>query len=427
MAEEEIRAGRTPGLAIGVVEGGRLVYAKGFGFAAVSRHLRMAPDTQFFAGGLTQQLTAGAILLLVQEGKVKIDDRIAKYFPKFKLAGDITIAELLTQTSGLPEPQQAPDVSFDLTRQIKLDDLLAAVDKMKPVSDPGTTYSYSLLNYLLAGAIVEQASGVTLSDYLEQHIFVPLVMDHSFLAGDSGISPSHAIGYTRSGRGFRTAPVWGPSWLAGDSGLVSTIYDLAKWDIEMPILLHVDAIRTMFSPSANNGPTHYGMGWVIDRRGGKDFVWSNAEISGYQAFNALLPQQHVGVIVLSNSDSLSGLVAIPAEIGAHILDLVVPPATSHLDNTIIAQAKEWLDRLASRHLDRSALTPSFSAYLTDDLVAREDLAALGPLQAIVPISSSAESNGDTLYEFLVRYPHAQYHYKFELTHDGKVNELALAA
>ena len=89
----------------------------------------------------------------------------------------------------------------------------------------------------------------------------------------------------------------------------------------------------------------------------------------------------------------------------------------------MTRAKEWLERLASRHLDRSELTPSFSAYLSDDLIARENFAALGPVQSIVPISSSAESNGDTLYEFLVRYPHAQYHYQFEVTHDGKIDGL----
>lgn len=428
LALDEVHAGRTPGLAIGVVQAGRLVYAKGFGFASFEHHTRMAADTEFFAGGLTMQFTASAILLLAQDGKLKLDDRVTKYVPELRVAGEATIAQLLTQTSGLPDPMQAPGISRDLTRSIKLGDLYAAVDKMKPAAPPGTVYANNRLNYLVAGSVVERASGVPLSDYLEQHIFVPLVMDHSFLAGDSGISPAHAVGYTRAGRTFRNAAVWDPAWLAGEAGLVSTIYDLAKWDIDMPILLHVDAVRTMFTPSASNGPTHYGMGWIIDRRGGKDFVWSNGEISGYRAFNALLLQQHVGVIVLANVDSLhGGPVAIPEELGARILDIVVPPTTSRLDNAVVERAKEWLTRLASRRLDRAELTPSFSAYLTDDLVAHENIAALGPLQSMVPISSTVESDGNTLYEFLVRFPHAQYHYKFEVTGAGKINQLALAA
>jgi D-alanyl-D-alanine carboxypeptidase len=428
LARDEVHAGRTPGLVIGIVEGGRVVYARGFGFANVARHLRMEPDTEFYAGGLTQQFTAAAVLLLEQDHKLSLDDRVAKYVPEFRLAADVTIAQLLTQTSGLPDYTKAAGISPDLTHSIKLSDLFAAVDKMKPAAAPGAVYANNRLNYLLAGLIVERASGVPLSDYLEQHIFVPLVMEHTFLAGDSGISPSHAAGYTRTGDRFTSAPVWDPTWLAGDSGLVSTIYDLAKWDIEMPILLRVDAVRTMFTPSARNGPTRYGMGWVIDRRGGKDFVWSNGEISGYRAMNALLPEQHVGVIVFSNADSLNGgPVTIPEELGARILDMLVPPATARLDNAIITRAKDWLARLASGQVDRAELTPAFSAYLTDDLVARSNFSSLGQVQVVLPISSTTESNGDTLYEFLVHYPRVQYHYKFELTPDGKIDGLALTA
>lgn len=427
MARDEVHAGRTPGLAIGIVEDGRLVYARGFGFATIAPHAPMTPDTEFYAGGVTMQFTAAAILLLAQDGKLSLDDKVTKYVPQFHLGSEITIGQLLTQTSGLPSYSAIPNVTSDLTRTMKLNDLLSLIDGAKPAAPPGAVYANNPVNYLIAGLIVQRVSGVPLSDYLEQHIFLPLVMNHTFLAGDNGIG-AHATGYTRNGKAFVVAPTWDPAWLDGDSGIVSTVYDLAKWDIEMPVLLRVDSVRTMFTPSASEGETHYGMGWVIDRRGGKEFVWSNGEISGYRAMNALLPEQQVGVIVLSNADSLHGQsVTIPEELGARILDVLVPPATANLDNAIVTRAKEWLDRLASGRLDRSELTPSFSAYLSDDLVERENFAALGPLQTIVPVSSSTESNGDTLYEFIVRYPKAQYHYRFEVTPDGKIDGLSLTA
>jgi CubicO group peptidase (beta-lactamase class C family) len=343
------------------------------------------------------------------------------------VAAGVTIAQLLTQTSGLPSYAAAPGISTDMTRSIKFADLLKAVNTLKPAAPPGTVYASNPLNYLLAGSIVERAGGVTLSDYLEQNVFIPLIMEHSFLAGDSGISPMRATGYTRTARRFTVAPVTDPAWLGGNAGLVSTVSDLAKWDIEMPVLLRVDAVRTMFTPAAVPGPTRYGMGWVVDRRGGQAFVWSNSEISGYRAMNALLPTQHIGVIVLSNADSLHGRTTIPEEIGARILDMLVPPASVHLDNAVVARAKEWLARLASGQLDRSELTPAFSAYLTDALVAREHFAALGQLQTIVPISSTTEANGDTLYEFLVRFKRGQYHYEFRLAPDGKIDGIALIA
>jgi CubicO group peptidase (beta-lactamase class C family) len=427
LGKNEVHAGRTPGIAIGVVEDGRLVYARGFGFANLANHTRIDPDTEFYVGGITMQFTAAAILLLEQDGKLKLDDKISKYIPEFELASDVTIEQLLTQMSGLPDYTKAPGSSFDFDRSIKILDLFAAVDKMKAAAPPGTVYANNPLNYLTAGFIVQRASGAPLSDYLQQHIFLQLVMDHSFLAGDSGISPYHAIGYTRDSQGFTVARQWDPAWLGGANGLVSSVYDLAKWDIEMPILLRVDAVRTMFTPVGRVGPTQYGMGWVIDRRGGKPFMWYNGDIAGYRAMNALLPEQHVAVIVLSNADSSGQPATVPEELAGRILDFIVPPATTHLDNAIVAHAKEWLGRLATRQLDRAQLTPAFSAYLTDDLVAHANFAALGPLQTIVPISSTTESNGDILYEFLVRYPHEQYHYKFGVTRDGKIDEIALVA
>jgi D-alanyl-D-alanine carboxypeptidase len=427
IALEQIHAGRTPGIAIGVVEDGRVVYARGFGFASLSPHAPMTPDTEFYAGGLAMQFTSAAILLLAQEGKVKLDDPVSKYVPEFKLGENVTLAQLLAQTSGLPSYSAPPGTSLDQTKTIKLAQILQTVDQMKPVAAPGTAYANNPLNYWLAGLVVERASGVTLSDYLEQNIFIPLIMDHSFLAGDSGISAARASGYTRTGDTFGAAPTWDPAWLGGDEGLVSTIDDLAKWDIEMPILLRVDAVRTIFTPGGNVGPTKYGMGWVIDRRGGKEFVWANGEISGYRAMNALLPEQHVGVIVFSNADSMHGGVAVPEAIGARVLDVLVPPASNRLDNAVVGRAKEWLERLAAQRVDRSQLTPSFSAYLTDEVVARANFAGLGRLETIVPLSSTTESNGDTLYEFLVRYPRAQYHYDFEVAPSGKIDGITLVA
>ena len=427
MAKAQIHAGRTPGVAIGIVEDGRIVYSRGFGFADLNKHVPMTADTQFYASGLTREFTAAAILLLAQDGKLVLGDHITKYIPEFRSGAGITIAQLLTQTSGLPPSSKIPGLSADRTQPIKIANLLTSLDHTKLAAAPGTVYANDPINYLLAALIVERTSGVPLSDYLEQHIFIPLIMDHTFLAGDSGISPGHAIGYTRGSYGFDRAPVEDPSWLGGDAGLVTTIYDLAKWDIAMPILLRVDAVQTMFAPGADSGPTRYGMGWVIDRRGGKDFVWSDGDIAGYRTTNALLPEQHIGVIVFSNADSLHLPTTIPEGLGARILDLIVPPTMAHLDNAIIERAKEWLTLLASGRVRRDELTPSFSAYLTDDLVANQNLAALGPLQSIIPLSSTAESNGETSYEFLVRYRHAQYHYDFKLTGQGKVDGIRLTA
>jgi CubicO group peptidase (beta-lactamase class C family) len=426
LAQAEVGSNRTPGIAIGVVEDGRLVYARGFGYANVAKRERVDPGTQFYLGAVSEQFTTGAILLLVQDGKLKLDDRVTKYVPELSIAANVTVAELLQQTSGLPDYTKAPGIPSDETHQVKINDLIAAANKMQLASTPGTTYAANDLNFIVAGLIVERIAGVTLSDFLQQRIFLPLVMNQTLYAGDAGISPSHAVGYTRASHGFAATRTPDPSWLLGARGIVSNVYDLAKWDIEMPILLRVDAVREMFTPGGVAGPTQYGMGWVIDRRDGKRYVWYSGDLPGYRATNAVLPEDHIAVIVLTNADALhGGPVTSTVQVAAHVLDIVSPPASVRLDNAIVARAQEWLERIAEKRIDRTDLTPAFSAYLTDDLVASANFAALGKLQAIVPISSTTETNGDTLYEFIVQYPHDRFHYKFAISQDGKVDELLL--
>jgi CubicO group peptidase (beta-lactamase class C family) len=426
----EIQSGRTPGLAIGVAEEGRIVYARGFGSANVSQHVPFDPDTETYVGDVSMQFVAAAVLMLQQDGKLKLDDKIVKYLPEFTVAGDATIAQLLTQTAGLPDYTRARGINLDPTRETKIADLLAAVNKLSPTSTPGTAYAANDLNYIVAATIVEKISGVPISDFLQQRVFLPLVMDHTFLAGDSGIADTHAFGYTYS-PGGKFVPVrpWDRTWLYGGRSIVSTVYDLAKWDIEMPILLRVDAERAMFTPTSLPGQTQYGMGWIIDRRGGKLFAWYDGEIAGYRAMNGLLPDDHVAVIVLTSADSFKGgHTADPQAIAGRILDQIDPPSRTQLDNAVVSRAKEWLARLAEREIDRTQLTPGFSGYLTDALVAHENFAALGKLQSIVPIASSTDSAGATTYEFLVRYPHdVQYHYKFGITKDNKIDFIELAA
>ena len=327
MPKSKLQTNARPVLGVGVVEDGRLVYSRGFGYSNVARHLPVDAGTQFNIGAVTAQFTTAAVLLLVQDAKLKLDDRVTKYVPELTIAANVTVAELLQQTSGLPDYTTAPGIDPDQTHQVKINDLLAAVNKMQLSTTPGTTYAPNDFNFIVAGLIVERLSGVTLSDFFQQRIFLPLVMNETLYAGDTGISPSHAVGYTRTAAGkFQPARTPDPSWLLGARGVVSNVYDLAKWDIEMPILLRVDALRDMYTPGGVAGPAQFGMGWVIDRRGGKRFVWYNGEIPGYRAINAVLPDDHIAVIVLTNADSpRRRLVSAPVQVAARILDIVAPP------------------------------------------------------------------------------------------------------
>jgi D-alanyl-D-alanine carboxypeptidase len=420
-----LAAKAAPGFSIGIVEDGRIVYARGFGNSNLQTFARFDASTQTYACGISEEFTAAAVLLLQQDDKLHLDDSVTKYVPELTIAKDVTIRELLDHTSGLPSPENAPGFGFHKTRTIKLLDLIAAADTMKLLSKPGTQYRYTHFDDAIAGLIVERVSGVPLSDYLQQHIFIPLIMNQTFLAGDTGISSSHAVGYTGPPGRFTPARTWDPAWLYGSAGVVSNVYDLAKWDIGMPLLLRVDAVREMFTASSAPGPQSYGLGWTVDQRDGKRYLWASGSIPGYRAMNALLPDDHIAVIVLENVDDASPGVMSPENVAAQILDIVLPPATTHMDNAIVEKAREWLARFAAHRIDRTELTPAYSAYLTDKIIAQTNIAALGKPLTILPIASTPGANGTTVYEFLVRFPHAQYHYRLSLTKDGKLDSLVL--
>lgn len=422
----EIHSGSTPGLAIGVVEDGLLVYAHGFGMANLETHRGMSGSTEFYTGSVMQQFTAAALLLLVQRKQLALTDKVIKYVPELTIAKNVTIEDLLYQSSGLPDATQAPGISHDLTHPMKIADLIKAVDKMSLAFDPGTKVEYNNFNYTIAGLVAERVSQLPLSVFLSSNVFQPLIMTSTFLAGDQGISQAHAVGYTRTNGRFVRARTWHASWLAGSADLVTTVDDLAKWDVGMPLILNVDSVRSMWSTAPNVAGAQYGMGWIIDQRGGARFMWRAGQIAGFHAMNALLPDQHVAVIVLTNADSLSGESTVQPELLANrILDVVAPLPPAHFANVVLERAAEWLGRLARGDIDRTQLTPAFSQYLTDQLVEQTDLKSLGPVLSMVPIESY-QSSDDTVYVFDVRFRRGALRYQFKVTPDGKVDGIQLS-
>jgi D-alanyl-D-alanine carboxypeptidase len=425
VARAEIRSGSTPGLAIGIVEEGLLVYARGFGYASVQPRRTLNPSTEFYAGSLGKQFTAACMLMLAQQKKLSLDDKVTKYVPELAMAKDVSLRELLLQTSGLPRPRNAPGVAKDLTRPVKIQDLVKDTSAIPLQFAPGTQFDDNNFNYLVAGLIVQRVSGLPLSIFYSTQIFQPLIMTSSFLAGDQGISPQHAVGYTRANGKFTRVRPWDASWLFGSSDLVTTVQDLAKWDIGLPLLLNVDSIRDMWTPSGLQGTVPYGMGWVVDQRGGQRYVWQNGQIAGFHAMNAMLPDEHLSVIVLANADSLNGATTVePERLANRILDIIAPLPPAHFGNLITTRATEWLGRLARVDVDRTQLTTAFSQYLSDQVVHRADVASLGPALSLVPVESYQRSD-DTVYVFDVRFRHGAYRFDFTLAPDGKIDGLFL--
>lgn len=423
LARAEVRSGSTPGLAIGVVQDGLLVYARGFGAADVTTRKRTTRSSAFYVGEISEQFTAACVLLLAQQKRLSLDDRVTRFVPELSIARGVTIAQLLNHTSGLPDISHAA-ISHDRLRPLNLEDAINAIDRLQ-AQPAGQNFARNPFDDMIAALIVQRVSGVPLSDYMQAHIFLPLIMNSTFLAGDQGAGLNLARGYTRDNGRFVRPPLPDPTWLFGSSGVITTVGDLAKWDIGMPLLLDVDSLRAMWTANGIAGAPSYAMGWMTDRRGGERLFWQSGELPGYHSMNELLPDQHIAVIVLANAGGVRGRSTVsPERIANRILAIVAPLPPVTFSSSITQRAASWIGRLQRLDIDRTELTPAFSKYLSDQVVIRAGLKSEGPLESIVPVESYDRS-GDTVYVFDIRFRGGWMRYEFALAADGKVDGLLL--
>jgi len=321
-----------PSVSIAVVEHGQLVYAKAFGMASLAPDRPADARTRYAVGSISKQFTAAAILLIAQEGKLSLDDRVSKYFPNLTRADEITIGELLSHTSGYQNYAPRNYMSSEWTQLTTPEAILDNWAK-KPLNfDPGTRWEYSDTNYVLAGRIFEKASGEALGTFLKGKIFEPLGM-HT--AGDCTVekTPQDAVGYTRYAPGpVLPALQTEPGWLFAAGELCMTPSDLARWDAAFLGKRILDAESyTEFThefPLVNGDYTHYALGLHLE---GLEGGWPGhrylipainhgGRVPGFSAVNDMYPTRNAAVIVCSNQDGTELVRPLAEEVSRWILE-----------------------------------------------------------------------------------------------------------
>jgi CubicO group peptidase (beta-lactamase class C family) len=221
------------GAAVGVYQDGALVDLKTFGYRDVAKKLPVDAGTRFEIGSVTKQFTAAAILQLQEQGKLSIDDRLAKYLPSFPHANEVTLRQLLNQISGLPDYTDLPDIATAMSTTADATDKIVAYAN-KPLNfPPGTKWQYSNTNYWVLGKVVATVSGMSYEDYVREHVFKPAGMTHSGFVSDESTMDDFAIPYWHGPKNdgpAQPAPTMFESWPGGAGAIVSTIGDLAAWD-----------------------------------------------------------------------------------------------------------------------------------------------------------------------------------------------------
>ncbi|MDP9176135.1 MAG: beta-lactamase family protein [Gemmatimonadota bacterium] len=295
--------GNVPGASVLVVRDGRPVIRRSYGQSNLEDRIAATPETNYRLASVTKQFTAAAILLLAEDQKLSLDERVKKWLPSLPSAVDsVTVEHLLSHTSGIVDYEDA--MATGTTVQLYDSDVLHLLESQDTTYfSPGKSYRYSNSGYALLALIVERVSGRSFAAFLRERIFIPVGMSHT-VAYEEGIStvPSRAYGYTlKDGRWTRKDQ--GPtSAVLGDGGIYSSIDDLARWDAALydSRLLSDESRRLAFAPHTDTDRANvkYGFGWRVTG----ETLWHSGETSGFRHVIVRYPGRRLTVVILTNRD-----------------------------------------------------------------------------------------------------------------------------
>jgi len=307
----EMRRQRIPGLSLLVVKNGKILRAEGFGLANVELQVPVKPETIFQSGSVGKQFTATAVMMLVEEGKVGLDDPLTKYFADAPAAWkDVTVRELLSHTAGFGDYPK----DFNFRKDWTEDEELKLIESIPLAYPPGTSWAYSNFGYVTLGILIHRVTGEFYGDLLQQKIFQPLGMTSTRVISEADIIPNRAAGY-RLVKGELKNQEWVSPVLntTADGSLYFSILDLAKWNeaLYTEKLLKRSSLELMWTPvKLKNGQPNkgnYGFGWFIDERAGHRCIHHDGSWQGFETAIDRYVDDQLTVVALANlADSEPG-------------------------------------------------------------------------------------------------------------------------
>ena len=297
-----------PGGAVILTRAGRTIFRKGFGVADRDGELPIQPEMPFRIGSVTKQLTATAIFLLVDEGKVALDADITTYLPDYPAGGrHVTIEHLLTHSSGIPSATDTLVEPAALALDKTVRELIDEFRDLPPYFAPGEAVRYSNSNYILLGAVIEKVSGLSYADFMAKRVFGPLGMESTAVEGHERNGTRRVEGYQRGrSKPYEKAMPISMTQAYAAGSLVSTVDDLARWGaaIDSRRFLTPESWKRMFRPFVLNGGevTRSCSGWFAERLAfGREAYGHAGGINGFASYVYWVPQDRVFVAVLLNN------------------------------------------------------------------------------------------------------------------------------
>jgi CubicO group peptidase (beta-lactamase class C family) len=314
-----------PGASVVVIHEGQVVLRRAYGLADLDARTRATPETQYRLASLTKQFTATAIMLLVEEGKLRYDDRVVDVLPGFPAyLREVRVRHLLQHTSGIWDYEAfVPDTQ---TVQVKDRDVLALLSRADRTHfPPGTAVRYSNSGYAVLALLVEHVGGMPFARFLRERVFAPLGM-RSTVAHEEGSSTvaRRAYGYVADANGFRPRDQSPTSAVLGDGGVYSSVAELVAWDaaLDAHTLVPEATQRLAWTPAPlpDGSSSRYGFGWFVDEDEGRVRLSHHGETCGFTNAIVKYPEQRLTVIVLTNRAG-----GEPWRLAQRLADLWLPP------------------------------------------------------------------------------------------------------
>ncbi|HKE37132.1 MAG TPA: serine hydrolase domain-containing protein [Candidatus Baltobacteraceae bacterium] len=426
--ESAMKHQHLPGVSVAVAVDGHVVYAHGYGYRNVPKRLPSNGHTVYNIASTSKQFVAAAIMRLQQQGLLNVNDRLSKYYPQYKYADRVTLRQLLTHTSGIPDYLDQSGFPPNATAAQQV----AAIAKMPPEFLPGTRFEYSNSNYVILGLIVEKLTHRSLFDVWRQWFFIPLGMRDS-TAGELPWTLSNgAMGYTYKSGSFVAIPQTVAQYGYGDGGVDSSAYDLNVWDQALIAGRVVDeaSLRAMTTPpQAPDGepqPGGYGFGLEVGTLFGHREWQHGGDNEGFHTGNAVFPDDRFSVAIVSNGNQFDYEWLV-----TKLFALFYPPSQAqwsefyagapHQNTAVAARALGVLRRMETGTIKKSdVLAPAIVSQIPG--TPKEMAANAGAVgQWTHAVYRGMEfRSGNSIYDYLVFYPHAVVAYYFVLTPRGAV-------
>jgi len=426
-AQQVLKSTGVPSASVAVVQNGKIAYVQAYGSARLDPQTAATPAMRYSIGSISKQFTAAAVMLMVQDGKLSLDDPVTKYISGLTEGDKITIRMLLSHTSGYQDFWPQDYVPPLMLKPISADQIMDMWARKPLDFQPGTKWQYSNTNYVIAGAIVEKVSGKKLMDLLTENIFVPLQIKSVTDTDASRLPQSDPSGYMRYALGpLRPSPKEGHGWMFAAGELAMTAEDLAKWDVAVmdESVLKPSSFRDMETEVVlkDGVGTRYGLGMFVSSNNGHRTLEHGGEVSGFVAENIVLPDDKIAVAVLTNQDASEAAGAIGRQVIADLVKAAAPQ-----DPKADAVMRQVYDGLQQGKIDRSLFTDNCNAYFTDEAL-KDYASGLGPLGAPKAFTSARTSlrGGMTARIYQVKYPKKDLTIIIYQMPDGKIEQYLIA-